>query len=487
MDHRDMATVWHGMAMDTTLMENQVSPIKAAIEIELAAAKQRGNLYAECDLRVHLAESLWLEKKHTESVQQYDTALSIAQKLNDDDKVGMIWAGKGFALLNVGEHIDTVLGCYEQSLAISHKIGHPKQAAFIQQMMEKAKDHWNNSPNAQKCSLDEHIPSNDYPEITMADDQETSRNIHAARQAEEQWLNKEAETLARVAEAELMSMLDGEQTLAPKQKGPLSKAQKKRQRQKQQRQQQRLLDAESQPQHPLDSEPQTQPQLPIEANVPELAATIEFEVPAHVSHRAKDKHSVGFAGLSVPNVRTMHVGGVGNCSSETHIHVGFEVAMPAAMAGQPIRSIDELNRAEVLQWIHTVDGLTVAQQVAAHTELAEDEYDGKQLAAATTKTLTRLLKGTAALEAVPLLLAASDAASSAAAAALVVETPQVQASSPQSASPSSMERPVCPVCFELYNRSTTVLPRVLIACGHSVCGGCLDQVFFTICRPILDE
>ena len=40
--------------------------------------------------------------------------------------------------------------------------------------------------------------------------------------------------------------------------------------------------------------------------------------------------------------------------------------------------------------------------------MAADEYDGTELVAATAKNLRRLLKGTAAEEAVPLLLAARD-------------------------------------------------------------------------------
>ena len=61
-------------------------------------------------------------------------------------------------------------------------------------------------------------------------------------------------------------------------------------------------------------------------------------------------------------------------------------------------------------------GLTAAQRAAATEMLAEDEYDGSDLAVVTAKMLRRLLKGTEAEGAVPLLLAARDAHLAAAAA-----------------------------------------------------------------------
>jgi hypothetical protein len=66
------------------------------------------------------------------------------------------------------------------------------------------------------------------------------------------------------------------------------------------------------------------------------------------------------------------------------------------------------DEAAVLAWLGLVPGLTAAQRAAAAVEMAEDEYDGPLLAAVTTKNLRRLLKGTAAEEAAPLLLAARD-------------------------------------------------------------------------------
>ena len=98
---------------DAALMAEQVSTIQSAIEAEIYAAKQAGDLHAVCDLSVHLAETLWLEQRYTESVEQYGVALNIARRVHDDDKTGMILAGKGFVLLNLGEHIDAVLSCCE--------------------------------------------------------------------------------------------------------------------------------------------------------------------------------------------------------------------------------------------------------------------------------------------------------------------------------------------------------------------------------------
>jgi hypothetical protein len=97
-------------------------------------------------------------------------------------------------------------------------------------------------------------------------------------------------------------------------------------------------------------------------------------------------------------------------------------------------SFDE---AAVLAWLGVVAGLTAVQRAAAAAEMAEDEYDGPLLAAVTIKNLWRLLKGTAAEEAVPLLLAARDAHLAAEAA-----EPKPAAVEPAAAS--------CQICFEAY-------------------------------------
>ena len=88
----------------------------------------------------------------------------------------------------------------------------------------------------------------------------------------------------------------------------------------------------------------------------------------------------------------------------------------------------EFDEAEVLAWLGTVPGLTAAQRAATAEEMAEDEYDGQTLVGANTKTLRRLLKGTAAEAAVPALLAARDSC---------------LAAEPAAA-------PGCQICFEAY-------------------------------------
>jgi hypothetical protein len=67
------------------------------------------------------------------------------------------------------------------------------------------------------------------------------------------------------------------------------------------------------------------------------------------------------------------------------------------------------DEAAVLAWLGTVPGLTAAQRAAAAQIMAEDGYEGAELAVVKPTTLRRLLKGTEAGEAVPALLAARDA------------------------------------------------------------------------------
>ena len=122
--------------------DQNTSSIKSAISVEIAAAKQSGRTAVECGLRVNLAEALWIENKFTESVMQYNAALGLAHSLGDDDKAGMIYAGKAFALLHVGEHIDAVVRCYEKSLAIADRLGNPTQVAFVKGMIANARSQW---------------------------------------------------------------------------------------------------------------------------------------------------------------------------------------------------------------------------------------------------------------------------------------------------------------------------------------------------------
>jgi hypothetical protein len=69
----------------------------------------------------------------------------------------------------------------------------------------------------------------------------------------------------------------------------------------------------------------------------------------------------------------------------------------------------EFGEAKVQRWLGTVDGLTAEQLQRVRAKLAEEEYDGEELVNETSpKTFRRLLRGTGAEEAVPLLLAARD-------------------------------------------------------------------------------
>jgi hypothetical protein len=96
------------------------------------------------------------------------------------------------------------------------------------------------------------------------------------------------------------------------------------------------------------------------------------------------------------------------------------------------------DEAVVLAWLATVPGLTAAQRAAAAEMMAEDEYDGSALAGVTAKMLGRLLKGTAAEEAVPALLAARDAHLAA------------EAVEPEPAAVEPAAAPGCQICFEAY-------------------------------------
>jgi hypothetical protein len=158
---------------------------------------------------------------------------------------------------------------------------------------------------------------------------------------------------------------------------------------------------------------------------------------------------------------------------------------PAAPSG-PIVGFDE---AAVLAWLGSVPGLSAAQRAAVAEMMAEDEYNGPQLAAVAAKALGRLLKGTAAEDAVPALLAARDAdlaaeeemaqraaVEEAAAAAAAAEAAAVRAAAaaPQPAVVAA-EAPSCSICLEPYSATAGVVPRML-RCGHDFCEGCLDRM-----------
>jgi hypothetical protein len=78
----------------------------------------------------------------------------------------------------------------------------------------------------------------------------------------------------------------------------------------------------------------------------------------------------------------------------------------ADVGAEPMSKFDE---AAVCSWLGTVQGLTTAQLAAAREQMAEDEYEGAELVGCTAKMLRKLLRSTAAEEAVPRLIAARDA------------------------------------------------------------------------------
>jgi hypothetical protein len=166
-----------------------------------------------------------------------------------------------------------------------------------------------------------------------------------------------------------------------------------------------------------------------------------------------------------------------------------------AQAG-PMAAFDEV---AVLAWLAAVSGLTAAQRAAA---LERVEYDGEELAAVKPKRLLKLLKGSEAEAAVPLLLAARDAvlaaeeaartaaaaaaiATAEAATAAALATAEVAAAAaavvaavpePDPAPAAAAERPSCSICLEPYSVAGGVVPRVLVTCGHCFCERCLDTM-----------
>jgi hypothetical protein len=115
------------------------------------------------------------------------------------------------------------------------------------------------------------------------------------------------------------------------------------------------------------------------------------------------------------------------------------------------------NAAAVLAWLYSVPGLTAAQRAAAAEIMAEDEYEGAELATVKPKTLARLLKGSDAEGAVPALLAARDA----------------HLAAERAVAPA--EQPGCSICLDPYSAVGGIVPRVL-HCGHDFCEGCLDMM-----------
>jgi hypothetical protein len=124
----------------------------------------------------------------------------------------------------------------------------------------------------------------------------------------------------------------------------------------------------------------------------------------------------------------------------------------------------EFDEAAVLAWVAAVPGLTAAQRAAALERVAEEEYDGDELAAVKPKRLLKLLKGREAEGAVSALVAARDAQLKAEEEA----APHLE--------PAAAEWPSCAICMEPYSAAAGVVPRMLVACGHSFCEACLDRM-----------
>jgi hypothetical protein len=174
----------------------------------------------------------------------------------------------------------------------------------------------------------------------------------------------------------------------------------------------------------------------------------------------------------------------------------------------PMAEFDEV---AVHDWVRSVPGLTAVHLATIADRMAEDEYEGAELVGCTAKMLRKLLRGSDAEDAVPLLLAARDeqlaaeneadtaviAADHAAAVAAATRTANAEAAAKAeeaaaksaaatrwhaAAAMKAMEAamdaaakaaPSCGVCFEPYREA--VMPRML-ACGHTFCEECLSKM-----------
>ena len=146
----------------------------------------------------------------------------------------------------------------------------------------------------------------------------------------------------------------------------------------------------------------------------------------------------------------------------------------------------EFDEAAVLKWVRSVPGLTAVHLATIADRMAEDEYEGAELVGCTAKMLRKLLRGSDAEDAVPLLLAARDeqlaaeneadtaaiAADYAAAVAAATHTANAEAAAKVEEAAAKVA-PSCGVCFEPYGE--TVVPRIL-ACGHTFCEECLCKM-----------
>jgi hypothetical protein len=126
--------------------------------------------------------------------------------------------------------------------------------------------------------------------------------------------------------------------------------------------------------------------------------------------------------------------------------------------------------------------------------MGEHEYEGAELVGCTAKMLHRLLKGSDGEEAVPLLLAARDAhlaterkqqqaaaTKIAAVAAAKAEAAATKSTAVALAEAVAKAAPSCGVCFEPYRER--IVPRILVACGHTFCEPCLTKMLRCACHP----
>jgi hypothetical protein len=140
----------------------------------------------------------------------------------------------------------------------------------------------------------------------------------------------------------------------------------------------------------------------------------------------------------------------------------------------------EFDEAAVLKWVRSVPGLTAVHIANIADRMAEDEYEGAELVGCTAKMFRRLLKGSGAEAAVPLLLATRDAQ-------LAAEQEQIcaemgVAATTAVAAAMAEVGPSCGVCFEPY--CAGVVPRILVTCGHTFCEPCLNQMLRCAPRQI---
>eukprot|EP01052_Picozoa_sp_SAG31_P012419 SAG31_NODE_726_length_12541_cov_4.922922_5_plen_370_part_00 len=126
----------------------------------------------------------------------------------------------------------------------------------------------------------------------------------------------------------------------------------------------------------------------------------------------------------------------------------------------------DFGTAEAVLWLRTVPGISDIQVAAVAEKFIAEEYDGEELALAKNKSLRRILRYTVAVESVSTILCARDAYIEAEKGHTTLEATKAETSS-------------CTICFEEYD-SSSIIPRILVECGHSFCEHCL----FLMLRPL---